>query len=47
MKEASKKATSTTLAHMLAVMALLVIASVLFYGGSHRQLEQSQANFSK
>lgn len=31
MKGAAKKATSEELAHMLAVTALLVIASVLFY----------------
>ena len=31
MKEATKRATSEALAHMLAVTALLVIASVLFY----------------
>jgi hypothetical protein len=36
MKEAAWRATSETLAHMLAVTAMLVIASVLFYGGSHR-----------
>ena len=32
MKEASKGAASEALAHMLAVMAMLVIASILFYG---------------
>ena len=32
MKEATKQATSAALAHMLAVTAMLVIASVLFYG---------------
>jgi len=37
MKEATKRATSAALAHMLAVTAMLVIASVLFYGNSHRQ----------
>jgi hypothetical protein len=37
MKEATKRATSAALAHMLAVTAMLVIASVLFYGSSHRQ----------
>jgi hypothetical protein len=56
MKEATKRATSAALAHMLAVTAMLVIASVLFYGGSHRQglngaLENgalaAQVNFSK
>jgi hypothetical protein len=36
MKEATKRATSATLAHMLAVTAMLVIASVLFYGSGHR-----------
>ena len=30
MKEATKRATSETFAHMLAVTAMLVIASVLF-----------------
>ncbi|HLZ03484.1 MAG TPA: hypothetical protein VKR55_15210 [Bradyrhizobium sp.] len=49
MKEATKRATSAALAHMLAVTALLVIASVLFYGGERRaSLEANvQANFSK
>ena len=49
MKEATKRATSAALAHMLAVTAMLVIASVLFYGGEHRaSLEaHAQANFSK
>ena len=52
MKEATKRATSAALAHMLAVTAMLVIASVLFYGGSHRLgLEngalEAQASFSK
>lgn len=32
MKEATKGAASEALAHMLAVMAMLVIASILFYG---------------
>ena len=31
MKEATKRASSEALAHMLAVTAMLVIASVLFY----------------
>ena len=31
MKEATKRATSEALAHMLAVTAMLVIASILFY----------------
>lgn len=53
MKEATKRATSAALAHMLAVTAMLVIASVLFYGGSHRHqaLESgslaAQVSFSK
>jgi hypothetical protein len=49
MKDATKRATSAALAHMLAVTAMLVIASVLFYGsGSQRQgLAAAQANFSK
>ena len=32
MKEATKGAASGALAHMLAVTAMLVIASILFYG---------------
>jgi hypothetical protein len=32
MKEATKRATSEAFAHMLAVTAMLVIASILFYG---------------
>ncbi|BAM90475.1 hypothetical protein S58_44900 [Bradyrhizobium oligotrophicum S58] len=32
MKEATKRATSEALAHMLAVTSMIVIASVLFYG---------------
>jgi hypothetical protein len=52
MKEATKRATSAALAHMLAVTAMLVIASVLFYGGSHRHALENgslaaQATFSK
>jgi len=49
MKEATKRATSAALAHMLAVTALLVIASILFYGGEHRAdlAANAQANFSK
>ena len=52
MKEATKRATSETLAHMLAVTAMLVIASVLFYGGGARHALENgslaaQANFSK
>ena len=31
MKEATKRATSEAFAHMLAVTAMLVIASILFY----------------
>jgi hypothetical protein len=31
-KEATKRATSEALAHMLAVTSMIVIASVLFYG---------------
>jgi uncharacterized protein HemX len=53
MKEATKRATSAALAHMLAVTAMLVIASVLFYSGSQRQglaaheSLTTQVNFSK
>ena len=36
MKEATKRATSAALAQLLAVTAMLVIASVLFYGSGHR-----------
>jgi len=32
MKEATGRATPEAFAHMLAVMAMLVIASILFYG---------------
>ena len=53
MKEATKRATSAALAHMLAVTAMLVIASVLFYSGGQRQSLATheslttQVNFSK
>ena len=49
MKEATKRATSAALAHMLAVTAMLVIASVLFYGGgAQRQgLAAAHVEFSK
>ena len=53
MKEATKRATSAALAHMLAVTAMLVIASVFFYSGSQRQglaaheSLATQVNFSK
>jgi hypothetical protein len=53
MKEATKRATSAALAHMLAVTAMLVIASVIFYSGSQRQSFAArenlttQVNFSK
>jgi hypothetical protein len=47
MKEATKRATSAALAHMLAVTAMLVIASVLFYGNSHRPGVEVHASFSK
>jgi len=32
MKDATKRVSSETLAHMLAVTAMIVIASILFYG---------------
>jgi hypothetical protein len=32
MKETTRRAASGALAHMLGVMAMLVIASILFYG---------------
>ena len=48
MKDATKRATSAALAHMLAVTAMLVIASVLFYGGSQRAINmQANVSFSK
>lgn len=47
MKEATRRATSAALAHMLAVTAMLVIASILFYGGGHRQGIATQVTFSK
>ena len=48
MKEATKRATSATLAHMLAVTAMLVIASVLLYGNGHRPgIETHAATISK
>jgi hypothetical protein len=50
MKEATKRATSAALAHMLAVTALLVIASILFYGGlgsSHPPNLQAHITYSK
>jgi len=47
MKEATKRATSAALAHMLAVTAMLVIASVLFYGNGHRPSIEVHATFSK
>lgn len=47
MKEATKRASSAALAHMLAVTAMLVIASVLFYGGSHRPNVVTNVTFSK
>jgi hypothetical protein len=40
MKEATKRATSEALAHMLAVTALLVIASVLFYSSPAQNTER-------
>jgi hypothetical protein len=47
MKEAAWRATSETLAHMLAVMAMLVIASVLFYSGSHRSSLDPHGSYPK
>ena len=38
MKEATKRAASEALAQMLAVTAMLVIASILFYGGDGAQV---------
>jgi hypothetical protein len=47
MKEATKRASSAAFAHMLAVTAMLVIASVLFYGGGQRQNASAHVTFSK
>ena len=49
MKDAMKRATSEVLAQTLAVTAMLVIASVLFYGGgAQRQgLAAAHVEFSK
>ena len=47
MKDATKRATSAALAQLLAVTAMLVIASVLFYGGSHSRTLETHATFSK
>ena len=47
MKEATKRASSAALAHMLAVTAMLVIASILFYGGGQRQNLSAHVTFSK
>ena len=49
MKEATKRAASEVLAQMMAVTAMLVIASVLFYGGgAQRQgLAAASVTFSK
>ena len=47
MKDATKRATSAALAQLLAVTAMLVIASVLFYGNSHRPSLETHVTFSK
>ena len=46
MKEATKRATSAALAHMLAVTAMLVIVSVLFYSGRQHQSFTSHENLT-
>ena len=43
MKEATKRASSEALAHMLAVTAMLVIASVLFYRVEKPSQSKAQA----
>ena len=43
MKDATKRATSAALAHMLAVTAMLVIASVLFYRVEKSSQSKAQA----
>ena len=43
MKDATKRVSSEALAHMLAVTAMLVIASILFYGnGESRRANAAQ-----
>ena len=43
MKDATKRVSSEALAHMLAVTAMLVIASILFYGnGESRRANAGQ-----
>ena len=44
MKDATKRVSSEALAHMLAVMAMLVIASILFYGNSESRRANAGRN---
>ena len=46
MKDATKRATSAALAQLLAVTAMLVIASVLFYSGRQHQSFTSHENLT-
>jgi len=44
MKVATKRVSSEALAHMLAVTAMLVIASILFYGNSESRRANAGGN---
>jgi len=44
MKDATKRVSSEALAHMLAVTAMLVIASILFYGNGETRRASAGAN---
>ena len=46
MKEATKRAASEALAQMLAVTAMLVIASFVFSGGDGRKRSEATSNLS-
>ena len=44
MKDATKRVSSEALAHMLAVTAMLVIASILFYGNGETRRANARGN---
>jgi hypothetical protein len=44
MKDATKRVNSEALAHMLAVTAMLVIASILFYGNGETRRANASGN---
>jgi len=44
MKDATKRVSSEALAHMLAVTAMLVIASILFYGNGETRRANASGN---